>query len=74
MKFGLYLKGICKYNQIHIKKNGKALPDIKGSGVKTECFSLLVNSGQAPLSKLAYSEAGQTLASMNEWEASEAYL
>ena len=24
--------------------------------------------------KLAYSEAGQTLASMNEWEASVAYL
>ena len=28
--FGLYLKSICKYNQIHITitKKGKALPDI----------------------------------------------
>ena len=34
----------------------------------------MVNSGQAALRKLAYSEAGQTLASMNEWEVSEAYL
>ena len=37
-------------------------------------ISHLVNSGQATLRKLAYSEAGQTLASMNEWEASESYL
>ena len=29
---------------------------------------------QAALRRLAYSEAGQTLASVNEWEASEAYL
>ena len=34
----------------------------------------MVNCGQAALRKLAYSEAGQTLALMNEWEASEAYL
>ena len=28
--FGLYLKSICKYNQIHIKlpTKGKAMPDI----------------------------------------------
>ena len=38
-----------------------------------ECFSHLVNSGQVALRKLVYSEAGQTLASMNEWEASDAY-
>jgi len=31
----------------------------------------MVNSGHAALRKLAYNEAGQTLASMNEWEASE---
>ena len=37
-------------------------------------FSHLVNSGQAALRKLAYSEAGQTLASMNECETSEAYI
>ena len=29
---------------------------------------------QVALRKLAYSLAGQTLASMHEWEASEAYL
>jgi len=40
----------------------------------TECISHLVNSGQMALRKLAYSEAGQTLASINEWEASEACL
>ena len=33
-----------------------------------------VNSGQAALRKLAYSEAGQTLAPINEWQANEAYL
>ena len=36
--------------------------------------SHLVRSGQAPLRKWVYTEAGQTLASMTEWEASEAYL
>ena len=41
---------------------------------KTEGLSHLIRSGQAALRKLVYSEAGQTLASMNEWEASEAYL
>ena len=34
----------------------------------------VVNCGQPAMRKLAYSEAGQTLASVNEWEASEAYL
>ena len=30
LKVGLYLKGICNYNQIHLKlpTKGKALPDI----------------------------------------------
>ena len=37
-------------------------------------FSHLVNSGQAALRKLAYSETGQTLSSMNECETSEVYL
>ena len=37
-------------------------------------FLTPVNNGQAALRKLAYSEAGQTLAPMNEWEASKAYL
>ena len=36
-------------------------------------FSHLVKSGQAALRKLVYSEAGQTLASMYEWEVGEAY-
>ena len=72
--FGLYLKSICKYNQIHkkIPTKGKALPDI--TGVKTGCLSHLVRSGQAPLRRLVNSEVGQTLASMYEWEASEAHL
>ena len=34
----------------------------------------MANSGQAALRKLAYSQAGQTLVSMNEWEVSEAYV
>ena len=34
----------------------------------------MVNSGQVAPRKIAYSEAGQTLASMNKWEASEDYL
>ena len=64
--FGLHLKSICKY-QIHIKITNS-------SGVKTGRFSQLVNGGQPTLRKQAYSEAGQTLALMNEWDASEAYL
>ena len=44
------------------------------SGVKMECFSHLVNSRQMALRKLTYSEAGQTLAPMNEWEATNVYL
>ena len=63
---GLYLKGICKYNQIHIK----ILPT-KGD---INWLRSLIRSRQAPLRKCVYSEGGQTLASMNEWEASEAYL
>ena len=34
----------------------------------------MANCGQAALRKLVYSQAGQTLALMNEWEASEAFL
>ena len=36
---------------------------------------VVFNCGQGgSTEKLAYSQGGQTLASMNEWEASEAYL
>ena len=76
---GMYLKSICKYNQIHIKlpTKGKALPDINWlRSLDRMFFTPVVWStvGRQHLRKLAYSEDGQTLASMNEWEASEAYL
>ena len=54
---------------------GKALPDkncLRRQNVFHACD--MVNCGKAALGTLAYSEAGQTLASMNEWEASEDYL
>ena len=35
-------------------------------------FTPVVNSGQAALRKLAYNDTDQTLASINEWEVSEA--
>jgi len=37
-------------------------------------FSQMVDSGQATLTQMVYGEAGQTLASTNEWEISKAYL
>ena len=81
--FGLYLKSICKYNQIHINITilpikGKTLPDINWLRSLDRMFFIavvcMVNCGQAALRKLAHTQAGQTLASINEWEASEAYL
>ena len=74
--FGLYLKSICNYNQIHINitilpKKGKTLPDI--NWLRSHFMSMVCQlwAGRQQR-KLAYSQAGQTLASMNEWEASEA--
>ena len=59
---------ICKYNQIHttIPTKGKALPDINWLRSEDRIF---FNSGQAALRKnwhMPYSEAGQTLTSLNE--------
>ena len=82
--FGWYLKmfaNTTKYTYplgtfLTGKRQSIAWHSLTSLIVKTECPSPTgrVSSGQTALKELAHSEAvDQTLASMNEWEASEAY-
>ena len=71
--FEKYLQII--YNQIHIKIS--ILPT-KGKSKESRQTIFhtcgMVNCVHAAVRKLAYSQAGERLASMNEWESSETYL
>ena len=59
---------------VHITNYQKRQNNASHSLTGSRVTSGMVNGGQAALRKLAYSEAaGQTLASMIEWKASETY-
>ena len=60
---------------IILPTKGKALSDINWLGGLDICFhACSINCGQPALRKWAYGQPGQTLTSMDEWEACEAYL
>ena len=75
--FGLYLSvfaNISKYTYLIFTNKKHFLTYCDWLKGQDRMFFTSVVGSIAALRKLAYSEAaGQTLASLNEWEASEAY-